>query len=163
MAIIYKSRRVGKFGKPFLMYKFQTLKDDSDKESFAKKDRYTRFGKFLRKTKADELPQLWNVFKGDMQIFGYRAEEERTFKVLPEAIKHLLSKEKPGIIDLASLAFFDEEQVLLLGDSHQTYWTKIRPIKFILQAFYLENRSWLLNIAILWAYVKKLIQSLYAK
>ena len=164
MSLIYKSKRVGKNGVPFDMFKFKTLQDNVDKiSSFATDEQYTRFGKFLRKTKIDELPQLWNVVKGDMRIFGYRAEEEKTFKVLPEAIKSILTREKPGIIDLSSLAFMDEEELLKLGDAHETYWMKVRPLKFTLQAFYIENRSWLLNSAIVYIYLKKMLWSLIKK
>ena len=160
--IFYNSMRVGKNGKLFTMYKFRTLKET--KEMFAQKDSYTRFGRFLRKTKIDELPQLWNVLKGDMRIFGYRAEEERTYNALPEAVKSLLAREKPGIIDLASLAFYDEESVLQsLKDKDKVYWEVIRPLKFTLQMFYMENRSLMLNIAILYIYLKKFLWSIMRK
>lgn len=160
MSIFYKSYRIGRNGKPFVFYKFRTLKNGSDINSFAGKSQYTRCGKFLRKTKLDELPQVWNVIKGDMRFFGYRPEEERHFDVLPDPVKEILEKEKPGIIDLSSLHFYDEEGLMQIGDAHQTYWEKIRPLKLTLQMFYIENRSWLLNLAIVWLYLRKASRSL---
>ena len=164
MNILYKSKRVGKNGQVFSMYKFRTLKHNVDGiSSFAQKDQYTRFGKFLRKTKIDELPQLLNVLKGDMSVFSYRPEEERAYRLLPASMRLLLSQERPGIIDLASLHFMDEESLLQVGDPHKTYWEKVRPLKFTLQMFYMQNRSWLLNAAIIWTYIKKTLWSLFRK
>ena len=156
MSFLYKSKRVGKGGSVFTMYKIRTLKETSEK--FAKEDGYTRFGWLLRKTKTDELPQLWNIIRGDMRFFGYRAEEEQAYKVLPEAVKSLLKREKPGLIDLSSVHFYDEERLLQsFSDPHKAYWEIIRPMKFTLQAFYMENRSIILNLAICWMYLKKLL------
>ena len=160
MNLFYKSKRVGRGGQVFTFYKFRTLKNGSNIGSFAQKDQYTWCGKFLRKTKLDELPQLWNVLRGDMRVFGYRPEEERHFYMLPGPIKDIISKEKPGIIDLSSLHFYDEEGLMQLGDPHQTYWEKVRPLKLTLQMFYIENRSWILNIAIVWLYFRKALWSI---
>ena len=161
MSIIYRSSRVGKAGKVFKLYKFKTLADRSDDVLFAQKDQYTRFGKFLRKTKLDELPQIINWIKGDISIFGYRPEEVRNWQILPTDIRIILASRKPGIIDLSSLHFYDEEGLFQVGDSHKTYWEKVRPMKMTLQMFYLENRCWLLNISIIWIYLKKAIKSLF--
>lgn len=164
MAIIYKSKRVGQHGRVFNLYKFRTLKTDMI-GSFALETHYTMFGRFLRKTKLDELPQLINVLKGDIKIFGYRPEEEKTWQILPADVREVLSKHKPGIIDLSSLHFFDEEKILQVVpyNSHQTYWEKIRPMKLTLQCFYLENRCFLLNLAIIWIVFKKILWSITKK
>ena len=162
--ILYKSKRIGKNGILFSMLKFRTLKNGIDKDSsFAKDEQYTTFGRFLRKTKLDELPQLLNVLKGNLKIFGYRAEEERSFNILPKIMQDILIKEKPGLIDLSSLHFFDEENILKFGDSHKTYWEIIRPMKFTLQMFYRENRCVLLNCAIMWIFLKKVLLSIIKK
>lgn len=159
MSWIYKSKRVGLGGKTFFLYKFRTLHKNTDKtSSFARSGQYTRFGKLLRKTKIDELPQLVNWIRGDISFFGYRAEEERHWMLLPEEIRKILASRKPGIIDLSSLHFFEEERILQLDeDQNRTYWEKIRPMKMTLQMFYHENRCWLLNIAIVYIYFKKAI------
>ena len=159
MSLIYKSKRVGKHGRIFDMYKFRTLVDGSDKHEFAQQGEYTKYGKFLRKYKLDEIPQLWNVLKGDMRIFGYRPEEPRTFQYLPMDIHAIFSNQKPGIIDLASLHFINEERLLEMSDDPTwVFWTKIKPLKIVLQFFYFENRSWLMNLAILWGFVKKILK-----
>lgn len=161
MSIFYKSLRVGRNGKSFWMYKFRTLRENFSGQ-FATEEGYTRFGKFLRKTKLDELPQLWNVIKGDLRFFGYRAEEQRTIDLMPDGMRETLLKEKPGIIDLASVYFIDEEEILKKSpDPFETYWRDIRPMKFVLQCFYMENRSWLLNLAIMWLYFKKSFRRLW--
>lgn len=162
MSIIYKSQRIGKNGKKFKMYKFRTLKDGTDKtSSFTQKDQYLPLGRFLRKTKLDELPSIVNVLKRDMNVFGYRPEEERSFRLLPNEVKQILSSTRPGMVDLSSLHFFDEEHILQVGDSHETYWEKIRPMKLAFQVFYIQNRCFLLNVAITWIVIKKMIKSLF--
>jgi len=164
MSIIYKSRRVGRDGKIFNLYKFTTLKENTDRQSaFAQLEQYNRFGKFLRKTKIDELPQLINWIKGDLNFFGYRAEEERGWNILPAEVRAILAGKKPGIIDLSSLHFYEEEKLMQVGNANETYWEKIRPMKLTLQMFYSENRCWLLNIAIVWIYFKKAFKSLWKK
>lgn len=161
---IYKSERVGKNGKVFEMYKFRTLKPNSDSNMFANAETYTKFGRFLRKTKLDELPSLLNVLKGDMSIFGYRPEELRTWNIYSQDIKDFLSQYKPGLMDLSSLHFFDEERILQLSnDKQRAYWEKIFPIKMALRAFYFENKSWPLKLAIVYIVIKKIIKSLFRK
>ena len=164
MGVLYKSKRVGRDGRVFELYKFRTLIEGTDStNSFAKVEHYTRFGRFMRKTKIDELPQLINVLKGDITIFGYRPEEERNWNVLPIEIRKILERKKPGIIDLASLHFYNEEEILQLPNSHQTYWEKIRPMKLTLQMFFIENKCLPLKVAILWIYMKKAISSVLKK
>jgi lipopolysaccharide/colanic/teichoic acid biosynthesis glycosyltransferase len=163
-SFFYRSYRVGKGGKQIELLKIRTLKEVDTTSSFAQKDQYLWYGKFLRKTKIDELPQLWNILKGDIAIFGYRPEEARTMNLLPDHMRETLLATKPGLLDLASLHFFDEETLMQLGgDPHEIYWQKIRPIKYALQVFYIQNRSVLLNIAIMWIAVKKIIGSLFKR
>lgn len=163
MKILYKSLRVGKNGRVFEMLKFRTLKEGVDKVStFAQDDQYLPLGKFLRKTKLDELPQLWNVIKGEMAICGPRPEEERSIKVIPEDIRNIILSVKPGMVDLASLHFFDEEKLIQRGsDPAWTYWTQVKPAKILLQVFYIQNRGTLLNIWLMWQTMKKVIKSFF--
>lgn len=162
MSIIYKSLRIGKAGKGFWLYKIRTLKDSSDSNFFAGGDQYLLLGRFLRRFKLDELPQLWNVIKGDMNLFGYRPEEKRTFDLTPDEVKNVLSSAKPGLMDLSSLFFIDEEKILQNShDPHKVYWVGIRPIKYVLQCFYIENRCFLLNVAILYMAIKKILKSIF--
>ena len=156
MSIFYKSQRVGKNGKEFLMYKFRTLEYGSDLDSFAQN--YTKFGKFLRKWKIDELPQLFNILKREMNFIGPRPEEQRTIDLIPEESKQILLSVRPGLTSLSSIYFFDEEELLLTSkDPAKTYWEQIKPMKILLDIFYIQNRSFLLRCFIIWQTIKKVI------
>lgn len=160
----YRSLRVGKGGKPIEVLKIRTLKDGSDTGSFAEKSQYLWYGKFLRKTKLDELPQLWNIVKGDMSVFGYRPMEARELTLLPDGMKNVLLSSKPGLVDLASLHFFEEEKVLQqVRDPQKVYYEVIRPIKFALQAFYIENKCFVLDIALFYLALKKVTLSFFKR
>lgn len=164
MAFFYRSPRIGLHGKTIEVLKVKTLRDGSDKSQFAQKDAYLWYGRFLRKTKLDELPQFWNVLKGDLALFGYRPMEERELPYLPDSMKEVLLKAKPGLIDMASVAFFDEEKILQqMKDPTKVYYEVIRPLKFALQAFYIEHKCFLLDVAILYMALKKVIGSLFKK
>lgn len=150
---IYRSRRAGRWGNPFPILKFRTMVVDAEKlggPSTADDDpRITRVGKFLRKYKLDELPQLLNVLKGDMSIVGPRPE------ILPEV--ELYSAEErqlltvfPGITDWASLKFRNEGEILRGSlDAHQAYWERIRPEKIRLGLKYARNHCFLEDLHIL--------------
>lgn len=163
MSIFYKSSRIGKNGKRFTMYKFRTLHENVDsKSAFVTQEQYTKFGKFLRKTKLDELPQLFNVIKRDMNLIGPRPEEERTIEILPKHIREMILSVRPGLTDLASLFFINEEKILLESEQKQyDYWTKVKPMKFILQAFYVENRCLSLDLWILFQTCKQVLKSFF--
>lgn len=157
MSFFYTSERVGRGGKTFTMWKIRTLVDGSDKAHFAQG--YTRFGHFLRKYKIDELPQLWNILKGDMSIVGPRPMEKRTLSVIPEEIKEKILSVKPGLSDLSSLYFFDEERLLQYSENKtEDYWTRIAPMKFVLQCFYVDNKSFSLDLWIIFATLKKILK-----
>lgn len=167
MSLIYRARRIGKHGRPFFMLKLRTLKDGSDTTAFPK-DTYTWCGRFLRKFRIDELPQLFNILRGDMSLFGIRPQEERTLSIYPEHVYEKIISQKPGLVSPASIFFYDEEKILRHSENpHEDYWTKIYPIKLALDCFYIENRSILMNLALLWAVVKlfskEAFKSLYAR
>lgn len=164
MSFLYRSERVGKGGRTIEVLKVRTLREGSDKTSITRPDQYLWYGRFLRKLHLDELPQIWNVLKGDMRIFGYRPMERRELKHLPDGVRDVLFSAKPGLVDLASVHFFNEEALLQqMKDPHRVYFEVVRPIKFALQAFYIEHRSWLLNAAIAWLALKKALGSLFKK
>lgn len=161
--MFYKSRRVGKNGRLFTLYKLRTLKEGTDKvSSFANTQQYTRFGRFLRKTKIDELPQLWNWLIGDVALVGPRAEEQRTIDVIPEATRQILLSVKPGLTSLSSINFFDEGQILeSASDPHKIYWTTIKPLKINLDVFYIRNRDIFLDLWIIWRTALLVIKSFF--
>jgi lipopolysaccharide/colanic/teichoic acid biosynthesis glycosyltransferase len=114
--IFFRQERIGLNLQPFTLYKFRSMKNNSGSSlgSFDAGDRsrVTRFGKVLRKTKLDELPQLFNVLKGDMLVVGPRPEVKQYVEAYPERWS-IVCKVKPGIADNASIEFRDEEENFL--------------------------------------------------
>ena len=125
--IFYRQLRVGRGGREFFIYKFRTMIPLAEKcgPSVTKNGdtRVTHVGRILRKTKLDELPQLWNVLKGDMSLVGPRPE-------VPHYVQFYTSKQlailrlKPGITDLASLYFRDEETLLANADDVEAFYVR---------------------------------------
>jgi lipopolysaccharide/colanic/teichoic acid biosynthesis glycosyltransferase len=161
--VFYKGDRVGRFGKPFKMHKFRTMVVNADKiggPSTSEDDpRLTKAGKFIRKFKLDELPQLINVFKGEMSIVGPRPEVPSEVETYNKEEKKILTV-KPGITDYASLTFHNEGEILKGSpDPHQTYRDKIRPEKLKLALKYVEERSFWIDVKIIYKTIKALIKS----
>ncbi len=151
--ILYPGLRVGKRGKTFRMLKFRTMVINADKiggSSTPEDDlRITRIGKYLRKYKLDELPQLVNVLKGEMSIVGPRPEVPYYVDMYSEKEKAILSV-RPGITDWASLWNSDEGK-LLAGSSNpeKAYMENIRPTKIKLQLKYVNERSFFTDLSII--------------
>ena len=113
----------------------------------AKNDaRITKSGKYIRQYKIDELPQLWNVLKGQMSIVGPRPEVPDYMARYPEKDRQLILSVKPGITDLASLKFYDEEKILAAcADPLEGYFKKVLPKKLRYSRFYIKRSSILLD------------------
>ena len=160
--LIYRSERVGRGGKIFSLYKFRTMRLNT-KTSFATEEVYTKWGRFLRKTKLDEFPQLINWLKGDVQLVGPRSDFRESYDVMPDYAKKVLLSVKPGLTSLSSLHFFDEEKLLQEAgeEKYKNYWTKVKPAKILLDIFYIQNKCWILNLAIIYMTLKKMIKSLW--
>jgi len=159
--VFYQGERIGRFGKPFKMLKFRTMVVNADKmgaSSTADDDpRITRVGRFLRKYKLDELPQLINVLKGEMSIVGPRPEVEYYVNMFTEEEKTILSV-KPGITDWASLWNPDEGAILAgSSDPDQTYMEKIRPEKIRFQLKYIRERSFWIDLKIIFLTLKTIL------
>lgn len=141
----YAQVRIGKNGKPFKLYKFRSMRKDSDKGSLitigGHDPRITRMGYFIRKYKLDELPQLWNVFIGDMSLVGPRPEVERYTRLYtPEQSKVLLVL--PGITDWASIEYVDENVILgQAEDPDKAYIEQIMPNKIRYNMKWIENQN----------------------
>ncbi|MBN2523262.1 MAG: sugar transferase, partial [Bacteroidales bacterium] len=151
--VFFKQERVGKNNKSFVLYKFRSMKPlkDEQEETFEPgvTTRVTRFGKLLRKTKLDELPQLINVLIGDMAIVGPRPEVKKWVDAYPERWKRILAVE-PGITDNASIKFRNEERIL--ADSSQpelTYKYDMLPAKLDMYEEYIRTRSFSGDIKII--------------
>ena len=136
----YVQERIGRFGRPFRMYKFRTMVRHADRLgpsiTVDGDKRITRLGRFLRKTKLDELPQLWNVLKGDMSLVGPRPEVERYVTLYSPEQKRVLEL-RPGITDLASFAYFNESEILKASpDPERFYIGQIMPDKIRINLAY---------------------------
>jgi lipopolysaccharide/colanic/teichoic acid biosynthesis glycosyltransferase len=143
--VFFQQVRVGKHGKSFVLYKLRSMRvpESSEEGSFepANTSRITSIGKFLRRTKLDELPQLFNVVKGDMSLVGPRPEVEKWVAVYPERWKRILSV-KPGITDNSSIEFRNEDSLLAQSeDPEKTYKEVILSKKLDLYEDYVVNNS----------------------
>jgi len=162
-AVFYRGIRVGRHGKSFRIFKFRTMVVDAEKlggPSTADDDpRITRIGKFLRKYKLDELPQLINVLKGEMSFVGPRPEVEQEVRLYNEEEKALLNV-RPGITDYASIKFHNEGEILRgSADPHQAYREKIRPEKIRLGLEYVRDCSFKTDLKVLALTFKTLIET----
>jgi lipopolysaccharide/colanic/teichoic acid biosynthesis glycosyltransferase len=151
--VFFKQKRVMKEGKLFTLYKFRSMKVVKLLEhgSFEPGDisRITTTGKLLRRTKLDELPQLFNILKGDMSFVGPRPEVEKWVAVYPERWKLVLSV-KPGMTDNASIMFRNEEKLLSESkDPEKTYKETILPKKLDLYEEYILNNSFIGDLKII--------------
>jgi lipopolysaccharide/colanic/teichoic acid biosynthesis glycosyltransferase len=152
-SVFYRGVRVGRFGKTFRIFKFRTMVVNAEKlggPSTADDDpRVTKMGKFIRKYKLDELPQVINVLKGEMSVVGPRPEVQMYVDMFKEEEKIILSV-RPGITDWASIWNPDEGAILAGSpDPEKTYMEKIRPEKIRLQLKYVKERSFLVDIKII--------------
>lgn len=151
--ILYRGLRVGLQQKPFRILKFRTMIVNADKiggSCTADDDsRITKAGRFLRKTKLDELPQLINVLRGDMSLVGPRPEIE-SFTSTYDLSQQQVLMVKPGITDFATL-WDSDEGMLLKGeaDPDRAYAERILPIKLKLQLEYVAKRSFWIDLKIL--------------
>jgi len=141
----YCQQRVGKDGRMFDLYKFRSMRTDSDKKGLitvgGHDSRITRMGYFIRKYKIDELPQLWNVLKGDMSLVGPRPEVKKYVDLYTEEQRRVLSV-RPGITDYASIEYVDENEILgKADDPDRVYVEEIMPAKIKLNMRYIENRN----------------------
>lgn len=141
--VFYRQVRVGRNGKEFRIFKFRTMVSDADKRGLlitvGADSRITRVGKFLRKTKLDELAQLFNVLKGDMSFVGPRPEVPRYVALYTPAQRNVLLV-RPGITDYASVAYRDENDLLAnTDDPERVYIDEIMPEKLELNRQYLSQ------------------------
>lgn len=141
---IYAQSRIGQFERVFYLYKFRSMRVGADKGSLitiGDDNRITKSGKFIRKYKLDELPQLFNVFKGDMSLVGPRPEVAKYVNLYTEEQRKVLDV-RPGITDYASIAYADENHILELSDNpEKTYVEQIMPDKIKLNMQYINNHT----------------------
>ena len=150
--VFYRARRVGLNGRLFTLYKFRSMVDGADRVgagiTVRADPRITRIGWFLRRTKLDELPQLFNVLKGDMSLVGPRPEDPRYVADYTPEQRRVLSA-RPGITSWASIQYRYEEEMLDVTTVDDVYRQVILPQKLALDLQYLERQSLQLDVRIL--------------
>ncbi len=149
--VLYFQFRVGKGLRKFRLLKFRSMFSNCAGGSLltAPHDaRVTRVGRFLRRYKLDELPQLVNVLKGEMQLVGVRPQVERFVDIFPDEYEELLQT-PPGITDLASLSFRNEERLFHESSNEEQYIAKILPFKLEMSLKYSRTRTFLSDLEIL--------------
>lgn len=143
--IVFRQIRIGREGRPFVMHKFRTMVADAQRcggsLTVGDDPRVTLVGHFLRKSKLDELPQLWNVLRGDMKFVGPRPEVPEYVRLYDESQRAVLQV-PPGITDPASIEYRNESMLLALAtDPERTYREVILPRKLAMNAAYLRGRT----------------------
>lgn len=142
--ILYRARRIGLHGKPFGIFKFRTMVTNADRIGAAitveGDPRVTPFGRFLRRHKLDELPQLVNVLRGEMSLVGPRPEDPRYVERYSEEQRSVL-RYRPGITSPASFEFRNEETMINRENREEDYLTRLLPRKLAIEMEYFPNRS----------------------
>lgn len=154
--VLFRQQRVGRFGRPFMIHKFRTMAVDAPARgpqiTVGADPRITRVGQVLRRTKLDELPQLWDVLRGAMSLVGPRPEVPKYVALYPEEMRQLLLSVRPGITDLASLQYRDESAVLAAAaDPERAYVEQVLPAKLALSSRYVREATLLGDLRLILA------------
>lgn len=155
----FRQLRVGRGGKEFRLLKFRTMRTGSEAKGQltigGRDSRITGVGYVLRKTKLDELPQLWNVLVGDMSVVGPRPEVPK-YVALYTADQRAVLKVRPGITGMASIDYIDENEILArAADPERAYIDDVMPAKLALDLRYVRERSLALDMRIIGATINR--------
>lgn len=160
--ILFSQKRLTKGMREFNIYKFRSMVSNEFREKNTvqikgSSSEITPIGKFMRKTKLDELPQLWNILKGDMSFIGPRPELPRRLKYYDERQKQIFSV-RSGISSPASIVFSDEEYLMnQVQDPEKFYIEEIMPYKIELNLYYIEHQSFFYDIWLIIATLLKML------
>lgn len=160
--VLFRQKRLTKGMKEFEIYKFRSMRTDYDKDGKGIQTKgsstaITPVGKFIRKTKLDELPQFFNIIKGEMSFVGPRPELPRRLQYYTETQKEMFAV-RSGISSPASIVFSDEEYLMnKVQDPEKFYIEKIMPYKIELNKYYAKNQSFFWDIWIIIATILKII------
>jgi len=163
LPIIFKQKRIGQFDREFTIYKFKTMSNvKGPLLTFDNDKRITKLGKFLRKYKFDELPQLFNILKGDMSFVGPRPEVPILARERHQ-ISSILLNSKPGMTGLSSIRFIDESKYYKksLKDPYKIYFEKILPKKIAIDEQYVASSSFALDLKIVLETFKIILFTLF--
>ena len=152
--IFFRGKRAGKGGKLFYILKFRTMYESPESyrgpQVTAKDDpRVTRLGRWLRSTKVNELPQLWNVLVGDMSLVGPRPEAPDVVEALPREVRDEVLSVRPGVTSPASVLYHSEEELLSQANLMPGYFRNILPDKMRLDQLYVHHRSFISDLDII--------------
>jgi lipopolysaccharide/colanic/teichoic acid biosynthesis glycosyltransferase len=147
----FRCRRVGKDGRELMMLKFRKMHDGAAGAPLAASDddRFTRLGSFLARTKLDEIPQLWNVLRGQMSLVGPRPESPVFVDRYPVEYAEILTV-RPGVTGYCQLAFARESEILDPFDREKHYVERILPQKIEMDRLYAARRTFGTDVRILW-------------
>lgn len=161
--VFFRQERVGQGGKLFRIHKFRTMVSDAERRGLqitvGADARVTRVGQWLRKYKIDELPQLFDVWLGNMSLVGPRPEVPRYVACYPADVRDLVLSVRPGITDKASIEFKDENEILGRSvDPNKAYIEEVLPIKLRYYIEYAKSHSLLGDISLILTTIKALIR-----
>ena len=153
--VFFRQVRVGRRGALFRIFKLRTMSDESEDHSsqitIGHDLRITQSGRFLRRHKLDELPQFLNVLLGEMSVVGPRPEVPRYVAMYPPGVRDAVLSVRPGITDLASLAYRDESSLLAQSvHPEREYVEVLMPAKLRYAVEYVQQRTMLLDLQIIW-------------
>ena len=159
--VLFRQQRVGRHGVLFRIHKFRSMAEDAapggPQITVGADPRITRAGRFLRRTKLDELPQLFDVLAGSMSLVGPRPEVPRYVAMYPAALRDKILSVRPGITDPASIDYRDEAALLArAADPERVYIEQVMPAKLRSAAQYVDRMSWRNDLRLLAATVRSL-------
>ena len=161
--VFFRQVRVGRFGEPFRIFKFRSMRAEVEakgKQITVRDDiRITRAGRFLRRYKLDELPQLLNVVKGEMSLVGPRPEVQRYATLYPEGVREKVLSVPPGMTDYASIEYMGENALLADADDPEMFYIeRVMPAKLRNYERYVGERSFGMDLKIIFATVKAIMR-----
>lgn len=159
--VFFRQHRVGRYGEPFQIHKFRSMREDAPlvgpQITVGADPRITRAGRFLRRTKLDELPQLLDVLAGTMSLVGPRPEVPRYVAMYPPAVRDKVLSVRPGITDPASIEYRDESTLLArAADPERVYIEQVMPAKLRYAAEYVDRMSLLNDVRLIGATLRSL-------
>lgn len=159
--VFYRAVRVGRFGVPFRLFKFRSMVVNADQigpaVTGAGDPRVTPVGRFLRRTKLDELPQLINVLRGEMSLVGPRPEDPRYVAIYTDEQRKILNV-RPGITSLASVRYRNEEAVLAGADWEQHYIEHVLPDKLAVDLEYARSATLWTDVRVIFGTLRSLLR-----
>ena len=161
--VFFRQERIGRFGVPFRIHKFRTMSVNSEAKGLqlttGGDSRITQAGQWLRKYKLDELAQLIDVLLGKMSLVGPRPEVPRYVALYPEQAKKVILSVRPGITDLASIEFKDENEILTASKNPETdYIDKILPVKMSYYQKYVLERSLWFDLVVIFKTLRAIVK-----